>query len=141
MDRLEDIKKACHARVYGPAVSDVSWLIQEVELLRKAKIIDWPPVSGDLEVIFARSFDRNLATQKDTDWLIGQVATLRQQTELLRKERIADLEQLLDQARRSNQALGGFDPNIPAHGALRLLALGIKRKLDTLHGKESNSGN
>ena len=33
-DRLPDIKASCHARVYGPAVSDVSWLIAEVERLR-----------------------------------------------------------------------------------------------------------
>jgi hypothetical protein len=33
-DRLDGIKDACHARVYGPAVSDVSWLIAEVEHLR-----------------------------------------------------------------------------------------------------------
>jgi DNA-binding phage protein len=33
-DRLSDIKASCHARVYGPAASDVSWLIAEVERLQ-----------------------------------------------------------------------------------------------------------
>jgi hypothetical protein len=34
IDRLAMIKENCHARVYGLAVSDVSWLVQEVERLR-----------------------------------------------------------------------------------------------------------
>jgi hypothetical protein len=33
-NRLPDIKDACHARVYGPAVGDVNWLLAEVERLR-----------------------------------------------------------------------------------------------------------
>lgn len=139
MDHLDWIK--INQSKYYVSNRDADWLIAEVERLREARITESPSLSEDLEAIFARSVDRDRATQKDIDWLIGQVATLRQQIEQPRAARITDLEQLLDQARRSNQALGGFDPNIPAHGALRLLALGIKHKLDTLHGKESNGGN
>lgn len=39
-DRLKDIKEVLHAKVYGPAISDVSWLVSEVERLRAARIAD-----------------------------------------------------------------------------------------------------
>jgi hypothetical protein len=141
-DRLDGIKDACHAKVYGPAVSDVSWLIAEVERLRN----NLPAVAGDLEEIFERSTDRDASTQRDIDWLIAQVAMLRKQLTHhedlkraadgaaskiaeIKAARIADLEILLGHAQRSMQALGGFDPSSPAHGALRLITQNIKYKL------------
>jgi hypothetical protein len=139
MDHLEWIK--INQSKYYVSNRDADWLIAEVERLREARITELPSLSEDLEAIFARSVDRDRATQKDIDWLIGQVAMLRQQTEQPRAARITDLEQLLDQARRSSRALGSFDPNSPAHGALRMLAQSINHKLKALRGKEGDGGN
>jgi hypothetical protein len=57
-ERLDGIKDACHARVYGPAVSDVSWLIAEVERLRLLEAVLHQDVENaraariaDLEII------------------------------------------------------------------------------------------
>jgi hypothetical protein len=141
MDRLEEIKKT---NIPGDPVpsADAIWLIVEVERLRN----NLPAVTGDLEEIFERSTDRDASTQRDIDWLIAQVAMLRKQlthhedlkraaNEAVNKineikaARIADLEALFGHAQRSMQALGGFDPSSPAHGALRLITQNIKYKL------------
>jgi hypothetical protein len=141
-DRLENIK-AKHPQLH--AQSDTGWLVAEVERLRG----NLPVVTGDLEEIFERSSDRDASTQRDIDWLIAQVAMLRKQLTHhedlkraadgaantiaeIKAARIADLEALLDHTKRSVQALGGFDPNIPAHGALRLISQNIKYRLTAL---------
>lgn len=91
----------------------------------------------------------NVLLGDDVDWLIAEVERQRSQLKYhddfkraaneatskiaeVKAARIADLEALLDHAKRSVQALGGFDPNIPAHGALRLISQNIKYRLTAL---------
>jgi hypothetical protein len=85
----------------------------------------------------------------DVNWLIAEVERLRCQLRYhddlkraaneaaskiaeIKAARIADLEALLDHTKRSVQALGGFDPNNSAHGALRLISQNIKHRLTAL---------
>lgn len=83
-DRLDGIKDTGHAKVYGPAVSDVSWLIAEVERLRLAEATLRRDVENtqatriaDLEIIV--DYCTNLITALD------KVANISPVTESLRR--------------------------------------------------------
>jgi hypothetical protein len=105
-DRLEEIKNMYER--FGVGLDDIDslWLIKEVERLRcQLKYRD------DLK--------------RAADGAANKIAEIK-------AARIADLEALLDHAKRSVQTLGGFDPNIPAHGALRLITHNIKFRLTAL---------
>lgn len=72
-DRLFRIKANASVGL-KPSLDDLNWLISEIERVRA----DAPAVKGDLAEIFDRSSDLDAQAQKDIDWLIGQVALLRQ---------------------------------------------------------------
>jgi hypothetical protein len=72
-DRLLRIKANASVGV-KPSLDDFKWMVAEIERVR-----DNPPaVKGDLAEIFDRSEGRDAQTIQDIDWLIGQVAMLRQ---------------------------------------------------------------
>lgn len=73
-DRLLRIKANASVGV-RPSLDDLSWLISELEKARN----NLPAVKGHLEEIFERSSRLDTQGQQDVDWLIGQVAWLRQQ--------------------------------------------------------------
>jgi chromosome segregation ATPase len=104
-DKLRNIKEEWTA-VGDISGGDVNWLIAENERLR-----------GQLKY------------HEDLKRAVDEAAN---KISEIKAARIADLEALLDQAKRSVQALGGFDPNIPAHGALRLITHSIKLRLTAL---------
>lgn len=72
-DRLCRIKADASVGV-RPSLDDLGWLISEIEKVRN----NLPAVKGDLAEIFERSSRLDVQGQKDVDWLIGQVALLRQ---------------------------------------------------------------
>jgi uncharacterized alkaline shock family protein YloU len=91
-DRLDGIKAACHAKVYGPAVSDVSWLIAEVESLRLSEATLRRDVENtratriaDLEIIV--DYCTNLVTALDKIDSINPITeSLRRVTGILAKK-------------------------------------------------------
>jgi hypothetical protein len=99
-ERLDGIKDACHARVYGPAVSDVSWLIAEVERLRLLEAVLHQDVENaratriaDLEIVV--DYCTNLVTALD------KIANINPVTESLRRV-TGILARKLNNLRRGN---------------------------------------